>query len=271
MKYILIMALIILCAVILYYVMPRQKRPKSTIFDKKYFAHRGLHDNETDAPENSLKAFQKAVDSGFGVELDVQLTKDKELVVFHDDTLKRVCGIDGKIEDFTFDELQEFKICKSEERIPLFSEVLKVIDAKVGIIVELKPYNNHNELGKKTNEVLSDYKGIYCIESFHPLAVAWYKDNRPDIIRGQLSGNLNKGASKKSLQYFLCHALIYNKYSRPDFISYDVNSRHDISFLFNTKVLGSIPVAWTIKSQNDIDKSKNLFDVFIFEGFIPER
>ena len=83
-------------------IMPRIfKRPDYSSLKGYYYAHRGLHDNNSDAPENSMAAFRKAVDAGYGIELDVQLTKDRIPVIFHDDTLKRVCGVDGYVKDYT--------------------------------------------------------------------------------------------------------------------------------------------------------------------------
>ena len=110
-----------------------------------YYAHRGLHDNESEAPENTLAAFKKAVDQGYGIELDVQLTKDGQVVVAHDFTLKRNCGVNLDIDTLTYEELQRFPIFKSNERIPLFTDVLQVVDGKVPLIVELK-YKNGSKI-----------------------------------------------------------------------------------------------------------------------------
>ena len=103
-----VIGIIILVIVVLYLlmIMPRMiNRPDFTPFQGRLYAHRGLHDNETNAPENSLNAFQKAVDAGYGIELDVQLTKDEIMVVCHDFDLKRICGADVKVRDLTFEEL----------------------------------------------------------------------------------------------------------------------------------------------------------------------
>ena len=95
-------------AVYLWAILPRMTaRPdRSPLLAQRCYAHRGLHDNATDAPENSMAAFRKAVEAGYGIELDVQLSKDRIPVVFHDETLRRVCGVEGKVRDYTFEELQ---------------------------------------------------------------------------------------------------------------------------------------------------------------------
>ena len=94
----LLIAVLALILLYLFIVAPRMiNRANRTPFKNVYYAHRGLFDNNSDAPENSLAAFKKAVDAGYGIELDVQLSKDDKLVVFHDATLKRMCGIEGNV------------------------------------------------------------------------------------------------------------------------------------------------------------------------------
>lgn len=169
-----VIGMIILVIVVLYLlmIMPRMiNRPDFTPFQGRLYAHRGLHDNETNAPENSLNAFQKAVDAGYGIELDVQLTKDEKMVVCHDFDLKRICGADVKVRDLTFEELQGYHICKSDQTIPTFEEVLRLIDGKVPLIIEYKVPGMSAKVCEMADALLQDYKGLYCVESFHPLAV----------------------------------------------------------------------------------------------------
>ena len=120
-------------------IMPRMgNRKRRKDFLNVYYAHRGLHDNDADAPENSMAAFQKAVEAGYGIEMDVQLSKDGVPVVFHDFTLKRICGQEGKVCDYTWQELESFRLCNSGERIPRFEDVLNEVRGRVPLIVELK-------------------------------------------------------------------------------------------------------------------------------------
>lgn len=131
--------LIVLATLVLLYlflVAPRMfKRADRTPFMNVHYAHRGLFDNDSNAPENSLAAFKKAVEAGYGIELDVQLSKDKKLVVFHDATLKRMCGVDGKVWEYTLEELKKFHLKNSKEQIPTFEEFLQVVDGKVPFIL----------------------------------------------------------------------------------------------------------------------------------------
>ena len=136
---IIIAAILILAAVYLFMIAPRMiGKPDVSALRGVHYAHRGLHDNKSDAPENSMKAFQKAVDAGYGIELDVQLSKDQIPVVFHDETLNRMCGVDGKVWQYTLKELQKMKLADSDETIPTFEAVLKTVGGKVPLIVEYK-------------------------------------------------------------------------------------------------------------------------------------
>lgn len=251
-------------------IMPRiTNRPDCSALKGFYYAHRGLHDNTSDAPENSMAAFQKAVDAGYGIELDIQLTKDQIPVVFHDETLARICGIKGNVRNYTFEELQNFPLCKSQERIPRLEDVLNLVNGQVPLIIEIKHYANVNKLCTIADELIKLYQGVYCIESFHPFVVRWYQKHRPEVIRGQLSSNFNKESKRESLPEGLVHYLLTNFLCKPDFIAYDHKHKTNISRIFCKKLYHPLSVAWTIRSQQELDDCSDDFDLFIFEGFIP--
>ena len=261
---------VILAALYLLLIMPRVTPRPMYEFKGWYYAHRGFHDNKTDAPENSLKAMRLAVENGYGIELDVQLTEDEKVVVFHDATLKRICGVDAKVNSMTYEELQQLQLLDSEEKIPLFSDVLKIIDGKVPLIMEVKMVNSKTRVCELANKELEDYKGVYCMESFHPFAVRWYKKHRPDVVRGQLSANFKKEGQKEGLQEWLVHSLLVNVLGRPDFVAYSHKSAGNISRNL-TRLWGATAVAWTIRSQEELDNNRKSFDLFIFEGFRPKE
>ena len=261
--------LIVLLILYLLLVSPRMihRADRKKFFKNVFYAHRGLFDNESDAPENSLAAFQKAVDAGYGMELDVQLTKDDKVVVFHDATLERMCGVQGNVWDYTLEELKQFKLLNSNETIPTFEEVLNLVAGKTPLIVEYKldrPLTLVCELG---NELLSQYEGAYCVESFHPFALMWYKKHRPDVMRGQLSGNLSKETEdpKKKIYYSLVSYLLTNILTRPDFIAYDHRYVNNISRRV-CRWLGALSVTYTVKSVERYEEVKNDFDLFIFDS-----
>ncbi len=261
--------LIVLLILYLLLVSPRMihRADRKKFFKNVFYAHRGLFDNESDAPENSLAAFQKAVDAGYGMELDVQLTKDDKVVVFHDATLERMCGVQGNVWDYTLEELKQFQLLNSNETIPTFEEVLNLVAGKTPLIVEYKldrPLTLVCELG---NELLSQYEGAYCVESFHPFALMWYKKHRPDVMRGQLSGNLSKETEdpKKKIYYSLVSYLLTNILTRPDFIAYDHRYVNNISRRV-CRWLGALSVTYTVKSVERYEEVKNDFDLFIFDS-----
>lgn len=259
--------LLVLVAIYLFMICPRiSNKPDRTPFYGVHYAHRGLFDNEGDAPENSLKAIKKAVDTGYGIEFDVQLSKDDIPVVFHDASLKRICGIDGKVWEYTLEELQKIKLAKSEETIPTFAEVLEVVGGKVPLIIEYKMDRVDTKVCVLGNELLKDYKGPYCVESFHPLAVKWYRQNRPEIMRGQLSEDYAKGGKKKLHLWIMTH-LLTNFMTRPDFIAYNHKDAENLSRRICCK-LGALAVTYTIKSQEQYEKAKKYFELFIFDSFI---
>lgn len=261
----------VLAILYLWAIMPRMiQRPDYSRLMDWHYAHRGLHNNESDAPENSMAAFKKAIEAGYGIELDVQLTKDRIPVVFHDETLKRVCGAEGKIRDYTYQELQQFTLCNSGERIPLFADFLKLVNGRVPLIIEIKVYENADIVCSAADNLIKEYKGIYCIESFHPFAVQWYKEHRPEVIRGQLSSNFNTPEKRESASMFMVHYLMTNFLCRPDFIAYDHHHKKNISRVLCRYLYGAVSVAWTIRSQKELNPAKDAFDLFIFEGFIPE-
>ncbi len=264
--------LLTLTLVYLYLIMPNTtKKAAEEQFYKFLYAHRGFHDNKGDAPENSLLSFKRAVDKGYGMELDVQLTKDNVVIAFHDFTLDRMCGVKGKIEDLTYDEIKNYKLLDSDETIPTFKEVLEAVDKKTPLIVELKVMNPNlvEKLCEEVEKLMADYNGLYCMESFNPDAVEWYKKNRPNVIRGQLSCNFGAYAKGKP-QYKAMEYLLMNFKSRPDFVAYDKKGYNNLSRKICRNLFKNLSVAWTIYTQEELDAAKPHFDLFIFEGFEPK-
>lgn len=246
------------------------KRPDKTPFLGILYAHRGLHDNRTEAPENSLAAFRKAVEAGFGMELDIQLSKDKIPVVFHDFDLKRICGVEGKIKDYTLQELQEFRLCQSKERIPTLEEVLELVNGRVPLIVEFKGADTDISLCPIADKLLREYKGLYCMESFNPLMVAWYKKHHKDIFRGQLSEKFFTHG-KKCVLHFVLQNMMLNFLAKPDFISYKCSDYNALSRRLCCGLFKATAVTWTIKSAEELNEMKKYFEIFIFEGFMPKN
>lgn len=234
------------------------------------YAHRGLYDNEHGIPENSMAAFHRAVDKGYGIELDVHLTADNHLVVFHDDTLTRMCGVNKKISSFLYSDLMQLRLLGTEEGIPLFKDVLELIDGKVPLIIELKvDGSNQNLLCPLVWQLLSRYKGDYCIESFHPFVLQWFKRHEPQVVRGQLSCNFFKENPHCDIVLFLMSNLMTNFFTHPDFIAYKYLDLDNPAVIYNRKLFHIMTVVWTIPGKPTYDRFKNKVDAMIFEGFEP--
>lgn len=258
-------------ALYLWAIMPRlPERRKWEPFKGVYYAHRGLHDNASDAPENSLAAFRKAVDAGFGIELDVQLSKDGVPVVFHDAALDRVCGQRGKVCDYTYEQLQQFSLYGSTERIPRFEDVLNLVGGKVPLIVEIKEEGSDTSVCPAADRLLNSYTGVYCIESFNPPVLAWYRRNRNEVLRGQLADGFITEGSYHGLLYFLLEHLMMNWMGRPDFIAYNHKYAGNVSRKLCRNLYKGMAVAWTIKSEEELQAAKDSFDLFIFDSFLPQ-
>ena len=262
----------ILLMLYLFLIAPRMwKKPDRTPLLNILYAHRGLFDNKTDAPENSLPAFQKAVEAGYGIELDVQLSKDGIPVAFHDVSLKRMCGVEGNVWDYPLSELKQLKLADSNAEVPTLAEVLDVVDGKVPLIIEYKLYVSQTKVCRLVNDLLRSYTGAYCIESFHPLALLWYRRHRPDVVRGQLCMEFwNEDKYRGNPFFFVLSYLVTNAAARPDFIAYKHSDASNLSFRL-TKRMGALSVAWTVKSQTQLEEAKKHFDLFIFDSFIPKK
>jgi glycerophosphoryl diester phosphodiesterase len=269
---ILIFILVLLAALICWLLAPRRKTPEGMELLRRYrYAHRGYHDAAQGIPENSLAAFWRAADEGFGAELDVHLSADGRLVVHHDESLLRMCGVEKEIADMTADELAQCRLGGTDEPIPYLEEVLPIFEGKTPLVVEVKPTRrNHAALCKATCEMLDRFDVKYCLESFDPRAVLWLKKNRPELIRGQLSENFTRhGESLSAPTRFLLHNLLGNCATRPDFIAYRIEDHNDLAFRFCTRVLHAQEFGWTIRSREQQSTVEKNGGVIIFELFDP--
>lgn len=242
----------------------RAKKEQKAPFVGRNFAHRGLYTEDQSIPENSLTAFDMAAEEGYGIELDVHISADDRIVVFHDDDLERICGEEGRVEDMFWRELKEYYLYDSTEHMPLLSDVLNIVDGRCPIILELKPDKRRTELCERTLEFLRSYKGDVCIESFDPFIVRWFKINAPDILRGQLSQRPRdyKGETSRC-RAFLLGNLLTNFLCRPQFVAYKIGRKPLTVHLCN--ILGAIKTGWTAHEPTAERKS----DMVIFEHFRP--
>lgn len=232
-----------------------------------YVAHRGLFDMTLNVPENSLPAFERAAREGFAIETDVQMTKDGVLVVFHDDNLKRMTGEDALLSQKTLDELRQLRLANTDNVIPTFEEFLAAANG-VNLVVEIKPHGKTGEVEQKTYDTLKNYEGHYCIESFDPFVLRWFKVHAPQVIRGQLSCGFDGAFGK--LKRWLLRDLKLCRWNGAQFIAYD-----QATVAQNKAVrrwAKKVPIlCWTVRSQEQYDRLHDFFDNMIFDSFLPVR
>lgn len=262
-----LMVPVALCAVYLWLIAPRRRHPDASALVGKLYAHRGLHDGNHAFPENSLTAFRRAVEAGYGIELDVQLTADQKLIVHHDGNTRRVCGVDAVICQTTYANLPPLP---DGSAIPTFEEVLQLVAGRVPMIVEVKPEGSATANAAAALVALRQYTGPYCVESFHPLAVRYFRKHAPDIVRGQLAkgGRYEEGKGTR-LEFTILKYLLINVLGRPHFIAYSCAEDRNLSMWLIKRVFKPLLAAWTIRSQVELDQAMKTYDLPIFELFMP--
>ena len=265
-------AIVFLFIVYVLAVLPRRPgKAGAAPFRGLMAAHRGLYEKDQSVPENSLEAFRRAAAYGCGVELDVQLSKDGAVVVFHDDTVDRMTTEKGRVDSFTLAELQAMPLKGTAHRMPLFTDVMAVLDGVSPTIVELKSTPNYQELCEKTLAILRTLKGPYCVESFDPRIVRWFYLHAPDIVRGQLTEAYSYWRKEGHLPVWRCllmHTLFINFLTHPQFIAFG-RGRRPLCMLLGRR-LGTMTVFWTERPDSDHELLAKRYDCRIFEHYRPE-
>ena len=229
----------------------------------KPIAHRGLWDENI--IENSLSAYQNAVDNGYPIEIDIYSSCDGELFSFHDQNLKRMTGENARIFDKTAKQLKALSLNKSKEKIPTFDEVLSLVNGKVPLLIELKDQPD-GEFVDKVVARLKKYKGEFAIQSFNPLYIKRVKKLAPAFLRGIL-GTSTHSKGQPFFKRLIVKNMCLNFLIKPDFISY---SFEDLP-LKKCKVKNLPVITWTITNQTEYQKVKPFAKNIIFEHFIPTK
>ena len=259
------LAILLFLLYILVFVRPRAKSPENKALLCDY-AHRGLHDGNTgETPENSLAAFEKACAEGFGIELDVQLSRDGVVMVFHDSTLIRMTGVDKKLCELDATELKNLSLAGTDQTIPTFSEVLELVGGRVPLLIELKGESTDSSLCPKVAELLSEYTGDYCIESFNPLLIRNMRKLMPEVYYGQLYTNVCKEKKKNSILNILLTCMAFNFLAHPDFIAYSYHYRNSLPVKLTTKFYSAESFVWTVRDDGEMAKAKKNGECAIFE------
>lgn len=229
----------------------------------KPIAHRGLWGGNI--VENSITAYQNAIDNGYPIEIDVYRTLDGKLVSFHDSTLKRMTGIDGKVYEKSFDQLKTLNLANSNEKIPLLEDVLALCENKTPLLIEFKDQPS-KDFVKDTVSMLKKYKGEFAVQSFNPLYINQIKKLAPEFIRGILATE-SHADDKSFLTRYVLKNMSFNGIIKPDFISYSYTG-----LPLKAKKVKNLPViAWTVTDQQSANTALEHANNIIFEHFIPNR
>ncbi len=254
--------------------MDNMRKARFKSFEHHYIAHQGLHDNKFDAPENTMAAFKRAISCGFGVTIDVRLTKDKKLVCVSDENLSRLCGENVTVAGTDHNVIKGYNVKGTNQTIPLLSEVLTEIDGRVPVIINIKPTPAYDEVCRLLVKEINSYTGDIAIASLSPEIVEWFKINHSDILRGQIGVNMfaPHNQSNDSLPDKLVTSFMLKNFkSQPDFIVYDFVEFDSLFMKAMRGFFGAETAGMVMTSQKCIDDLANKFDIAIFEGFTPRE
>lgn len=271
-----LLVVIVIIAVAVFYFraicphMDRKRRRRCLAFAEWDYAHRGLWDTDMGIPENSLPAFARAVREKAAIELDVHLTKDKQVVVIHDSSLKRMCGVEGTVESKTYAELERLSLAGTEYTIPLLKQILHVVEGRVPLLIEIKSDEiRDTEICSYVYKELEFYNGRFLIQSFNPFILRWFRQNAPQILTGQLATGPADLQNTNIVLRAASWLLLFNLISRPDFISYNLHYADCISVRINQLFYRTPVFVWTIRSMNEYRQGTAQYSTVIFENFIP--
>ncbi len=231
-------------------------------------AHRGLHAPEKRIIENTSSAFSQAIKHSYTIECDLQLTKDNNIVVFHDDTLDRLTSLTGKVKELNAQELQKVTINNSDDKIQTLEQLLMQVNGAVSLVLELKTLRDGDvTLAKRAIEILADYNGVFCLMSFDPRLISTVKTFAPHISRGAV-------VMPDTEQFWTMPAVSAEPAVRyidlidPDFLSYDVRA-FPSEFAQSFRDGGKPVISWTVRNQETADFAYKHSDQITFEGFLP--
>jgi glycerophosphoryl diester phosphodiesterase len=233
---------------------------------KTPIAHRGLHDEEY--PENSMPAFVAAANSGFASELDLHMSSDGRLVVFHDADLKRMTGREGLVADVHSAALTQLRLNGTEHVIPLFADVLELVDGKAPILAEIKSGSPMTRVGPVLRTLIAGYGGALAVQSFDPRVLLWLKKHAPHVVRGQISGSF-EDEQLFPAQKLLLRSMLLNVRSRPDFLALDVRAMPSAAVSAWRTILEAPLLLWTIRTPEELVKASGYRANVIFEGIRP--
>jgi len=234
-------------------------------------AHRGLHDASAGVIENTASAVSAAVAAGYGVEVDLQITRDGEAMVHHDATLGRLNEGDGRLDRMDAAELAAIPFRGSSDRMMTLAHLLDLVAGKAALFLELKSrFDRDRRLPDRVADVLRSYAGPVAVMSFDPCQMEALQEVAPGLPRGiaaqrRYRGEDKPGVSGRDKLGYVLHGLR----SRPHFIAYHVSDLPAAVPLVARYLLGLPLLTWTVRSPADRRRAERWADQMIFEGFRP--
>lgn len=248
-------------------VNPAENQHSRAFLLQQPIAHRGLFDDII--PENSLAAFAAAEAAQCSIELDVQLSKDQHIMIFHDDTLLRMTGVRGRIQDYTLRQLKQLRLKQTIETIPTLAEVLHMLNGSTGLLIEIKYTPQPAIVSQKLWQMAQHYQGPWAMESFDPRCVAWFAKNASQVPRGVLAERLISRA-KIPTRNVLSSRLLLNSLTHPNFIAYRIGDLPNDSITL-LRSMGLPVIAWTIRNKETLEKAIAYCDNIIFDSLLPNE
>lgn len=242
-------------------------------FSRAPFAHRALHDAQGGRPENSRAAVRAAVAAGYGIEIDLQLSRDGEAMVFHDAALDRLTAECGPVVNRTADELGRIGLAGGAEGIPSFDEVLTLVAGRVPLLVELK--DQHGQMGKTDGRLegaaakaVGAYNGPVAFMSFNPEMVALVADLAGSVPRGLVSCSYSEKSWPDLGREIRDRLRAIPDYERTkaSFISHEASDLHRPRVI-DLKSKGAVVLCWTVRSAQEEAKARRIADNVTFEGY----
>jgi len=235
-------------------------------------AHRGLHDGVS-AIENTTSAFRAAIDGGYAIETDVQLSADGEAMVHHDFALGRLTLGSRLLAAMTAAGLKEVPFKATADRMMTLGELCDLVAGRVPMVIELKSrFDSDMTLVARAAEVLRRYTGSAALMSFDPEPIAVLREIAPDLPRGIVAERdyadeewEHLTESQKDSLAFLRHA----PRTRPHFIAYHVTDLPSLAPWIARNIFRRPLLTWTVRTADDQERAKRWADQMIFEGFTP--
>ena len=237
----------------------------------KPIAHRGLHNETMGIVENCESAFAAAIRHSYAIECDIELTKDGEAVVFHDDEVDRLMDDKGMVKSFTTKDLKKKKYIQGKDQIQTLAELLEQVDGRTTLVIEIKSlWDEDMTLTHRALEVLAEYNGPYGLMSFDPHIIACVAERSPATVRGITADRVtdpyynNLSLARRLEMQSFSHL----QRSKPHFLSFDANGL-PFAAVGEIRERGHPVLCWTIRSPEQASQALRYCDQITFENYQP--